>query len=58
MPFDHERLASVSATESAAILDVCRRLKLLGDDTHRSGKETLDRVVAMLVKLAKVLQDG
>jgi len=47
-----------SATESAAILDVCHRLKLLDDDTHRSGKETLDRVVAMLVKLAKVLQDG
>jgi hypothetical protein len=47
-----------SATESAAILDVCHRLELLGDDTHRSGKETLDRVVAMRVKLAKVLQDG
>jgi four helix bundle protein len=47
-----------SATESAAILDVCHRLKLLDDDTHRSGKETLDRVVAMLVKLANVLQDG
>ncbi|HMJ50971.1 MAG TPA: hypothetical protein VK540_02820 [Polyangiaceae bacterium] len=47
-----------SATESAAILDVCHRLKLLDDDTHRNGKETLDRVVAMLVKLANVLQDG
>jgi four helix bundle protein len=30
-----------STTESAAILDVCHRLKLLDDDTHRSGKETL-----------------
>ena len=49
--------ASGSATECAAILDVCRRLNLVEDATHRSGKEQLDRVVAMLVALAKKLQN-
>ena len=48
---------SGSATECAAILDVCRRLNLVEDATHRSGKEQLDRVVAMLVALAKKLQN-
>jgi hypothetical protein len=51
-------LKSGSASESAGVLDVCHRLRLLGDDTYRIGKETPDRVVAMLVKLAKVLENG
>jgi hypothetical protein len=46
-----------SATECAAILDVCGRLDLVDESTHRSGKEQLDRVVAMLVVLAKKLQN-
>ena len=50
--------ASGSATECAAILDVCGRLDLVDGSTHRSGKELLDRVVAMLVVLAKKLQNG
>jgi four helix bundle protein len=47
-----------SSTESAAMLDVCLRRKLIGDETHRQGKQQLDRIVAMLTKLAKMLQDG
>jgi four helix bundle protein len=46
-----------SATESAAILDVCMRLKLIADQTHHAGKEMLDRIMSMLVKLAKSLGD-
>jgi four helix bundle protein len=47
-----------SSTESAAMLDVCLRRKLISDETHRQGKQQLDRIVAMLTKLAKMLQDG
>jgi four helix bundle protein len=46
-----------SATESAAMLDVCLRRKLADEETHRRGKQLLDRIVAMLTKLAKSLQD-
>ena len=49
--------ASGPATECAAIVDVCRRLSRVDESTHRSGKEQLDRVVAMLVVLAKKLQN-
>ena len=48
--------ASGSATECAAILDVCHRLNLIEEATQRLGKEQLDRVVAMLVALSKRLQ--
>ncbi len=46
-----------SSTESAAMLDVCLRRKLISEETHGLGKQRLDRVVAMLVALAKSLQD-
>ena len=46
-----------SSTESAAMFDVCLRRKLIADDTHRRGKQLLDRIVAMLVKLAKSHQE-
>jgi four helix bundle protein len=42
-----------SATESAALLDVCLRLRLLDESEHRTGKERLVRVVSMLIKLAQ-----
>ena len=42
-----------SATECAAILDVFRKLDLVDEATQRSGKDLLDRAVAMLVGLAK-----
>jgi four helix bundle protein len=50
-------IAMGSSTESAAMLDVCLRRKLITEDTHRRGKLLLDRIVAMLVALAKNLQD-
>ena len=45
--------AAGSTTECAAILDVCLRLKLLLAERHSVGKAMLERVAAMLVKLAK-----
>ncbi|MFQ5601602.1 MAG: four helix bundle protein [Candidatus Krumholzibacteriia bacterium] len=47
-----------SCTESAAMLDVCLRRSLIADDTHRRGKDLLERIAAMLVKLAKKLQQS
>ena len=46
-----------SATESAALLDVCFRLKLLDAVGHKAGKETLVRVVSMLIKLAQACEE-
>lgn len=48
--------AAGSATECAAMFDVCLRRKLTTDQVHRTGKQLLDRIVAMLVKLATSLQ--
>ncbi len=45
-----------SATESAAILDVCARLKLITPERQQEGKAVLERVVSMLIKLARVLE--
>ena len=47
-----------SATESAALLDVCLRLKLVSEAEHRAGKERIVRVVSMLIKLAMSLEDA
>jgi len=38
------------------MLDVCVRRSLVSDETHQRGKELLERIAAMLVKLAKNLQ--
>ena len=46
-----------SATESAALLDVCVRLNLLDDRGHKAGKEMLVRVVSMLIKLAQACEE-
>ncbi len=46
-----------SATESAALLHVCLRLKLRDPVGHKVGKETLARVVSMLIKLAVSLEE-
>ena len=35
------------------MLDVCLRRKLITEDAHRRGKLLVERIVAMLVKLAK-----
>jgi four helix bundle protein len=45
-----------SATESAALLDVFLRLKLVDSERHRDGKARVERVVAMLVKLARACE--
>jgi four helix bundle protein len=46
-----------SATESAALLDVCLRLRLLGEAEYRTGKAMIVRVVSMLIKLAMSFED-
>jgi four helix bundle protein len=45
-----------SATESAALLDVCQRLKLLDEAGHRAGKSMLVRIVSMLIKVGAELR--
>jgi hypothetical protein len=47
-----------SATESAALLDVCYRLKLLDEKDLKAGKERVGRIVSMLVKLARSCEDA
>jgi four helix bundle protein len=46
-----------SATESAALVDVCFRLDLLDEAGHKAGKEMLVRLVSMLIKLAQACED-
>src|SRR6516164_11735643 len=40
-----------SATESAALLDVCLKLKLVEAIAHEEGKEMVVRIVSMLIRL-------
>jgi len=47
------RIARRSATECAAILDVCTKLKLVEPDQIQTGRELLLRIVAMLTQMAK-----
>ena len=46
-----------SATESAALLDVCQRLNLLDEAGHRAAKGMLVRIVSMLIKLAQSCEE-
>ena len=46
-----------SATESAALLDVCVRLKLLDEATQQAGKDMIVRVVSMLIRLAQACEE-
>lgn len=46
-----------AATESAALLDVCQRLKLLDEAGHREAKGMLVRIVSMLIKLAQSCEE-
>jgi four helix bundle protein len=46
-----------SATESAALLDICLRLELVDEVGHKAGKEMLLRVVSMLIKLAQTCEE-
>ena len=45
-----------STTESAAVLDVCNRLRLLGAGSCEEHKAVLERISQMLTKLVKVHQ--
>jgi len=47
------RIARRSATECAAILDVCRKLGLANEERHVVGRELLVRVVSMLVRMCR-----
>ena len=49
------RMARRSATECAAILDVCRRLQLADVAKLDAGRELLLRVVAMLIQMVRKL---
>ncbi len=47
------RIARRSATECAAILDVCKALKLVEPQILAPGRELLLRIVSMLVRMSK-----
>ena len=47
------RMARRSATECAAILDVCKRLELVPSQLLDGGRKLLLRVVAMLTGLVR-----
>jgi len=46
-----------SATESAALLDISLKLKLLEEAGHQTGKAMLVRIVSMLIKLAQSCEE-
>jgi four helix bundle protein len=52
------RMARRSATESAAVLDVCTRLGLLDNDRYAGGRDLLLQVVSMLVRMIANLGPG
>jgi len=52
------RIALRSATESAAILDVCERLRIGDVNGLRAGRDLLLRIVAMLTRMTKVEVDS
>jgi four helix bundle protein len=47
------RMAKRSATETAAILDVSKRLNILHEDNYQLGRNLLIRIVMMLTKMAQ-----
>ena len=47
------RMARRSATECAALLDACQKLKLAERSRTRSGRSLLVRIVAMLTQLIR-----
>lgn len=58
---DKSRFYSIaigSATESAAMLDVCLRRGLVASETHDRGKQLLERIVAMLIKLCRAMRES
>lgn len=49
------RMAKRSATECAAIFDVCKRLKLIEEMNYLKVRELLVRIVSMLIKMSRAL---
>ena len=49
------RMAKRSASECVAIIDACYHLKLVEESPYAKGRELLDRIVAMLTKMAQGL---
>jgi four helix bundle protein len=47
------RIARRSATESAALLDVCRRLKVGDESLLVAGRSLLLRIVSMLIRMVR-----
>jgi len=47
------RIAKRSATECAAILDVCRKLGIIEPKNFESGRTLLIRIVSMLIKMTR-----
>ena len=47
------RMAKRSATECAAILDVCKRLDLVEPTRFQTGRSLLIRIVSMLTKMTR-----
>ena len=52
------RMALRSATECAAILDVCRTLRLTEQAPLGQGRDLLLRIVSTLTRMAKPRQSG
>jgi len=52
------RIAKRSATECAAILDICHKLNMISDGFFNDGRELLVRIVSMLVRMVKVVEKG
>ncbi len=52
------RMALRSATECAAILDVCKCLKLADDKSLSAGRVLLLRIVSMLTRMARSVGDS
>ena len=47
------RMAKRSATECAAVLDICRELNLAGAQLLTDGRENLIKIVSMMIKLIR-----
>ena len=47
------RMAKRSATESAAIFELCQELHLIENSYYTQGRELLLRIVAMLIRMSK-----
>jgi four helix bundle protein len=45
------RMSRRSATESAAVLDVCSNLRLLPQEAYTTGRDLLLQIVSMLVRM-------